>query len=98
MTVAQKFSNGRFGRRFARHYRGEATLPVKQFKAPAWLVGLNFSDHFNYWHFGYSAVLLIDTAFYRNLSYHETTDTLAQLDMRRLDLAVDALPATVLGG
>ena len=98
VTVAQKFGNGRFGRRFARHYRSVAALPVKRFKAPAWLPGIDFSDHLNYWHFGYSAVLLTDTAFYRNRSYHETTDTLARLDMRRLGLAVDALLATLMVG
>ena len=96
VTVAQKFGNGRFGRQFGRRYRGVADLPVKRFKAPAWLPGIDFSDHLNYWHFGYSAVLLTDTAFYRNRSYHETTDTLARLDMRRLGLAVDALLATLL--
>jgi hypothetical protein len=95
VTVAQKFGNGRFGRQFARHYRNVATLPVKRFKAPAWLPGIDFSDHLNYWYFGYSAVLLTDTAFYRNRSYHETTDTLARLDMRRLGLAVEALLATL---
>ena len=64
---------------------------MKRFKAPAWLPGIDFSDHLNYWKFGYPAVLLTDTAFYRNRSYHEATDTLARLDMRRLGLAVDAL-------
>ena len=98
VTVAQKFGNGRFGRRFARQYRRAAGLPVKRFKAPAWLPGIDFSDHLNYWKFGYPAVLLTDTAFYRNRSYHQTTDTLARLDMRRLGLAVDALTATVLAG
>ncbi|MCI1187477.1 M28 family peptidase [Hymenobacter sp. DH14] len=97
VTVAQKFGNGRFGRRFARQYRATATLPVKRFKAPAWLPGIDFSDHLNYWKFDYPAVLLTDTAFYRNRSYHEATDILARLDMRRLGLAVDALLATVLG-
>lgn len=95
VTVAQKFGNGRFGRQFARHYRQQARLPVKRFKAPAWLPGIDFSDHLNYWKFGYPAVLLTDTAFYRNHSYHEATDTLAHLDMRRLGLAVDALLAVV---
>lgn len=98
VTVAQKFGNGRFGRRFARHYHGIATLPVKRFKAPAWLPGVDFSDHLNYWQFGFPAVLLTDTAFYRNRSYHETGDTLARLDMGRLGLAVNALLATVLAG
>ena len=96
VTVAQKFGNGRFGRQFARRYKTAATLPVKRFKAPAWLPGIDFSDHLNYWHFGYSAVLLTNTAFYRNKHYHQPTDTLARLDMRRLALAVDALLAVVL--
>ena len=98
VTVAQKFGVGRFGRRFARHYRGVATLPVKRFKAPAWLPGIDFSDHLNYWKCGFPAVLLTDTAFYRNRSYHETGDTLARLDLHRLGLAVNALLATVMAG
>jgi|SRR6476661_1810898 len=95
VTVAQKFGNGRFGRQFARRYKHAAILPVKRFKVPAWLPGIDFSDHLNYWHFGYSAVLLTDTAFYRNQHYHEASDTLNRLDMRRLGLAVDALLATL---
>lgn len=98
VTVAQKFGNGRFGRQFARQYRQVAALPVKRFKAPAWLPGIDFSDHLNYWKFNYPAVLLTDTAFYRNSAYHQSDDTLARLDMRRLGLAVEALVATVLAG
>ena len=98
VTVAQKFGNGRFGRRFARQYRAVAALPAKRFKAPAWLPGIDFSDHLNYWKFGYPAVLLTDTAFYRNRAYHDASDTLNRLDMRRLGLAVDALLATVVNG
>ncbi|WP_426491819.1 M28 family peptidase [Hymenobacter sp. 102] len=97
VTVAQKFGNGRFGRQFARRYRAAAALPVKRFKAPAWLPGIDFSDHLNYWHFGYPALLITDTAFYRNKHYHKPTDTLGRLDMRRLGLAVDALLAVVAG-
>ncbi|MBG8553569.1 M28 family peptidase [Hymenobacter sp. BT594] len=96
VTVAQKFGNGQFGRQFARRFRAVAALPVKRFKAPAWLPGIDFSDHLNYWHFGYPAVLLTDTAFYRNKHYHQPTDTLDRLDMRRLGLTVDALMAVVL--
>ncbi|WP_133273078.1 M28 family peptidase [Hymenobacter radiodurans] len=96
LTVAQKFGNGSFGRQFARRCRQEAALPVKRFKAPAWLPGIDFSDHLNYWQFGYSAVLVTDTAFYRNKHYHEPTDTLDRLDLRRLSLAVDAVLAALL--
>lgn len=95
VTVAQKIGTGRFGRQYARRYQAAAHLPVKRFKASAWLPGLDFSDHLSYWYFGYSVVLLTDTAFYRNQAYHEAGDTLARLDMRRLGLAVDALLATL---
>jgi hypothetical protein len=97
VTVAQKFGgSGRWGRRLARRYRAVAGLPVRRFKAPAWLPGIDFSDHLNYWHFGYSALLLTDTAFYRNAHYHEQTDTLDRLSLPRLALAVDALLAALL--
>lgn len=96
VTVAQKFGNGQFGRQFARRYKAAAALPVRRFKAPAWLPGIDFSDHLNYWRFDYSAVLLTDTAFHRNKSYHEPTDTLARLDLHRLSLAVDAVLAAAL--
>jgi hypothetical protein len=96
VTVAQKFGgSGRWGRRLARRYRAVAGLPVRRFKAPAWLPGIDFSDHLNYWHFGYPALLLTDTAFYRNAHYHQGTDTLGRLSLPRLALAVDALLTTL---
>jgi Zn-dependent M28 family amino/carboxypeptidase len=97
VTVAQKFGgSGRWGRQLARRYRAVAGLPVRRFKAPAWLPGIDFSDHLNYWHFGYPALLLTDTAFYRNAHYHQGTDTLSRLSLSRLALAVDALRAALL--
>jgi Zn-dependent M28 family amino/carboxypeptidase len=96
VTVAQKFGgSGRWGRQLVRRYRASAGLPVRRFKAPAWLPGIDFSDHLNYWHFGYPALLLTDTAFYRNAHYHQATDTLGRLSLPRLALAVDALLAAL---
>ena len=43
-------------------------------------------------------MLLTNTAFYRNRSYHEVTDTLSLLDMGRLMLAVEVLLATMQHG
>ena len=36
--------------------------------------GVDFSDHRNFWHFGYHAGMLTDTAFYRNPNYHKISD------------------------
>lgn len=50
-------------------------LPVESIKAPSWLTGVDFSDHRNYWKFDIPAVMITDTAFYRNANYHRKTDT-----------------------
>lgn len=52
--------------------------------APAWVTGVDFSDHRNYWKFGWPAVMVTDTAFYRNPNYHRVTDTLHTLDFPRM--------------
>jgi Zn-dependent M28 family amino/carboxypeptidase len=39
------------------------------------------SDHAAFWHFGYPAVMLTDTANFRNPHYHRPTDTLETLDL-----------------
>ena len=48
--------------------------------APRNLVGVDFSDHRNYWAFDYPAVMVTDTSFYRNASYHTPHDTYDRLD------------------
>ena len=39
------------------------------------------SDHAAFWHYGYPAVMLTDTANFRNLNYHASTDTIETLDL-----------------
>lgn len=98
VTAVRKLGGGRFARRFSRRYDHAAALPVKRFIGPAWLPGVDFSDHLNYWQFGYSALLLTDTAFYRNRNYHHASDSLEKLDLHRLALATDAVLAALLRG
>lgn len=37
--------------------------------------GVEWSDHMNYWKFGFPAFMITDTAFLRNKHYHKATDT-----------------------
>jgi Zn-dependent M28 family amino/carboxypeptidase len=57
-----------------------ASLPVSSIAAPAKIQGIDFSDHQNYWKFGIPAVMITDTAFFRNANYHTTNDTIETLD------------------
>ncbi len=60
------------------------SLPVEKLKAPALLPGIDFSDHRNYWHFGWPAVMITDTAFFRNPNYHKMSDTPDTLDFEKM--------------
>jgi Zn-dependent M28 family amino/carboxypeptidase len=64
-------------------------LPVESTNAPAAIPGVDFSDHWSYWQHGYPAVMITDTAFYRNDNYHTPRDTAETLDYARMALVVD---------
>jgi len=64
--------------------RGVSDLPVISCNAPSNLQGIDSSDHLNYWNEGYPALMVTDTAYYRNPHYHRTTDTFDKLDYRRM--------------
>lgn len=96
LTLVRRFGGGRFTRQFARRFNRRAKLPVKRFQGPARLPGVDFSDHSSYWAFGFPALLLTDTSFYRYDHYHEVTDTAEKLNYERIGQAVDAVLATLL--
>ena len=68
--------------------RSASGLPIHSIAAPSSLPGIDFSDHRNYWENGYPAVMISDTAFYRNKNYHTAGDTPDTLDYNRMALGV----------
>ena len=70
-------------------------LGVEQLLAPRLVQGVDFSDHRNYWHQGFTAAMVTDTAFFRNPHYHEVTDTPDTLDYARMAQAAEAVTAAV---
>lgn len=59
-------------------------LPVFSLNAPAAVPGVDFSDHRNYWPHDINAVMVTDTAFYRNKAYHTMDDTIGSLDFEAM--------------
>lgn len=84
IAVAGRIDQWRFLREFKSGMKGATPLPVWSVSAPAALPGLDFSDHRNYWPHGWNALMVTDTAFYRNAEYHEAGDTWDKLDYRRM--------------
>lgn len=70
-------------------------LPVRSINAPRSLPGIDFSDHRSYWAHDYPAVMVTDTAFFRNDRYHTDGDTPDRLDYRRMAQVVDGVEGAV---
>jgi peptidase M28-like protein len=96
IAVVGNLSQGLVVRRVKRAMRSASPLPVHSFNAPSSVPGVDFSDHRNYWRAGYNAVMVTDTAFYRNPHYHTTQDTAETLDYGRMAMVVQGVYAAVL--
>jgi Zn-dependent M28 family amino/carboxypeptidase len=95
ITLVKKFGAGQFTRKFCRKYKSTKVIRTKKFSGPPVLPGIDFSDHLNYWKFGFSALMLTDTAFFRNKNYHELTDTMETLDIKRMAKVIDGVFSTL---
>lgn len=78
-------------RRFKKEFARSTLIPVFSINAPAALPGIDFSDHLNYWKFDYPAIMVTDTAFYRNRNYHEFSDRIETLDFKQMAQVVDGI-------
>ncbi len=96
ITLVNKFSKGKFARRFSKLFKKQGLIKTKKFTAPAKLPGIDFSDHMNYWKFGYSALMITDTAFYRNKNYHKVTDIIETLDLLRIRKVIELVYYTLI--
>jgi hypothetical protein len=74
---------------------GASPLPVYSINAPTLLPGIDFSDHRSYWPHGYPAIMVTDTAYFRNPNYHQAGDRYRTLDYRRMALVVQSVYSLV---
>ncbi len=84
-----------FTRRVAKSFKKATDLPLITLNAPAIMIGIDFSDHWSFGKFGYQALMVTDTAFYRNPHYHGPTDIPETLDYERMGKVVEGLMAAI---
>jgi Zn-dependent M28 family amino/carboxypeptidase len=82
-----------FTEQIAGAFRKGTDLPVITLNAPAFVVGIDFSDHWSFNKFGIPAFMVTDTAFYRNPNYHSPADLPGTLDYARMAKVVEGLAA-----
>jgi hypothetical protein len=92
----------RFGRAVMRGFRKNRNLPAESLFLPfdgRILPETRLSDHASFWDAGLPALMVTDTAFFRNPNYHLPSDTIDTLDftfmaelVKSLELALLELP------
>ena len=55
------------------------------------LPSVRLSDHASFWDQGFKAVMITDSAFFRNPHYHLPSDTMEKLDYRFMAELVESL-------
>jgi hypothetical protein len=96
ITIVQKSFCGEFAKEYKRLSFKNNSIPTKSFRTPWFLGGANLSDHQNYWKFGYSAIMVTNTAFFRNHNYHRNLDQLDALNIPKMGLVIDGVFRTLL--
>lgn len=66
-------------------------IRVEALNAPKIMEGIDFSDHRSYWEFDFPALMITDTAFFRNKNYHKVTDTVETLDFSKMADVVESV-------
>ncbi len=94
ITVVQSFFRGEFAKEFKELSFKNNSIDIKSIRAP-WFVAGDNSDQINYWKFGYSAVMITNTAYFRNHNYHTNADKLDLLDIPKMALVIDGLMRTL---
>jgi Zn-dependent M28 family amino/carboxypeptidase len=95
LALAGRLSELALLRRLKASMRAASSLPVHSIAAPRGLFGIDLSDNVSYWAEGFPAVMVTDTAFFRNERYHTADDTPETLDYERMAEVVRGLAAAV---
>lgn len=85
-----------FSRKLCRSLKGNPNLPMVSLTVPfngKIMPAIRLSDHASFWDKGYPAVMVTDSAFFRNPNYHQPSDTMDTLDVDYMAELVQGLSA-----
>ncbi len=95
ITLVSNFQSRGFLNHIHGSFQKGTDLPVETLSTVFVVPGVDFSDHRSFWKFGYNAIMVTDTAFYRNPQYHGIGDVSESLDYGRMVEVVRGLKAAI---
>lgn len=81
--------------RAIRTFRATTDFPSEGAALPSTFPGVDWSDHWSFRQEGYPALMVTDTAVYRDPNYHEPSDTPEKLDYPRLAKVANGVEAVL---
>lgn len=95
IAFVSNYGSRSLNKRALRTFREHASFPSEGGSPPAVFPGVGWSDHWSFWQEGYDAIMITDTATFRNPFYHTPNDTVRSLDYERMARVVDGLKPVI---
>jgi Zn-dependent M28 family amino/carboxypeptidase len=92
--IVNNFKSRGFAQGLVEQFQKNRQLPVVKLTVPfnGWIMpAVRLSDHASFWDKGYKAVMVTDSAFFRNPFYHTAADTMDKLDFEFMAEVVQSL-------
>lgn len=95
IAFISNLASRRLLRRVVQLFRAHSDFPVEHLATLALVPGVAWSDHLSFWSQGYRALMVTDTAVYRDPCYHSPHDTADRLDYLALGRVTAGLCSTM---
>ena len=84
IAVIGNFHSRPLVKKVTTYFKKHSSFPIESVSTFPFVPGVDFSDHWSFWKESYSAVMITDTAFYRNPHYHRASDTYDRLNYKNM--------------
>jgi len=92
ISVVSNFSSRNLLSSILKNFKKKSSFPIEGLVGSSFLLPpLAFSDHWSFWKFGYKAVMVTDTAFFRNPYYHMQDDIPEKLNYESMSAVASGL-------
>lgn len=91
IAFVSNWSSRGLNKRAIKTFRDTTPFPSEGGSPLEWMPGVGWSDHWSFWQEGYPAIMITDTATFRNPYYHMPTDKPDTLDYDRMSRVVEGI-------
>lgn len=97
IAIVSDTNNGPWVRKVIGVFRQQAQFPSEGAAIFGWLPGVGWSDHWAFWKEGFPAIMVTDTALFRDPFYHTANDTPDHIHYEHFARVVSGLQRVILG-